>query len=1450
MAIPIWVFKAVRRTAIAALALVVVVVAAFGLLHTRPGLDFAADRLARALSDGETTVGIEGLAGSVASSLRVSRITLADEKGVFAEVENAGLDWKLWSLLGGTIEIDALTARRISLRRLPQSGEQPQSDSGTLVLPFGIRAHRITVEEIALGAEILGTAQRLTARAALDIAAAPARARIELSLKRIDGPPDKAELALDYASRPARFKARIAIEEPAGGLLARLAGLPRGTPLSVSLSGDGPAAAWKGRLDARAGGGISASSAVEVALDKDTVELAIDGVARIAPLLPEPARPFATPELRLRAKLAFTPGQTLKVDDLSAESTAASLAGSGSYRLTNGALEGNFALETKGNSLTGLIPDLSVSRLDAKGRIGGSEAAPEIDLSLNTEQLAYGPVKAGASSATVTVKTRPDGAYAIDGKLDLGALDIGTAVPGGVAGDTASLTAKATVGPGGAIDGARIMLESGPARIEAAASLDATGKAQGTYGLRLAEIAPLAEAAGIAVKGRLAAEGKFTANLAGPTVQASVTGGLSELAGGPAWVAAVIGKRLPVEATFGWQAGRPLTVSGLSLRPDAGSLTAAGTIDFAGGGLDLKAAIAVPDLARFSELAGAKLAGALRLDAAVTGPLARPQARGQAAVLKLTVDGMALGSLGAGYAARQDGKDFALDLRLGGNLLEKPLAGSLQARFKAEGIDLQSIDLTLAGNRVTGDLAFTEEGNRLGGALKARVRDIARVPGAEGIGVTGSVDAEVALDPVGAGKIEISAVARNFAGAGGAPLPVTIGRAEAKVTLLDPFKEQKITGEIVIDAAPKPGAKPGTARLAFTGVLARLDWTAEAKYPRPYPADLSLKGSLQVADGQTRLGIDALEGTYEGRPIKLQSPAAARFGAAGWQAGPLDLTFAGGRLRMRAGVAGGALEAEGELSAFPLKLAALIDERAAVEGTASGSFRANGPISAPRIELSLDAQGIRPLDSDKARFPALTASLTLRQEGGGTRVEATLKGSDGTQLGARLTTGPLIGGGDAAPLDGTVDARLRLAPLAEILGLGGDRLAGDLSANLKLAGTLARPEVKGDIRLTGGSYEGAATGTILRTIEARARLDGNEVRLISLSADDGEAGRISGKGAMRIAGANGAEGSLTLSLNKFTALRHPSAEIQASGDLGLEGSLDAPRIKGKLTIDKGEIRIPDRLAEDIVELDVVEVNAPARPGATVKSQADASLPKTMAVALDVSVEVPGRTFVRGRGLDSEWKGKLDITGTTAAPVIKGKLEAVRGTFAFAGKTFFVRRGTVAFPPGGGAVAEPEISAMAETKLPDLIARIEITGSVSKPTLTVTSDPPLPQEDVLAQILFGKTSGQLTALQAAQLVQTAATLSGKAGGPGIVDKVRGAIGLDVLSVESGEGAGAGASLKAGNYLTEDVFLSVSQGTQPGSQKVGVEVQVTPNVTVESNVSGNADSNIGVNWKWDY
>ena len=53
-----------------------------------------------------------------------------------------------------------------------------------------------------------------------------------------------------------------------------------------------------------------------------------------------------------------------------------------------------------------------------------------------------------------------------------------------------------------------------------------------------------------------------------------------------------------------------------------------------------------------------------------------------------------------------------------------------------------------------------------------------------------------------------------------------------------------------------------------------------------------------------------------------------------------------------------------------------------------------------------------------------------------------------------------------------------------------------------------------------------------------------------------------------------------------------------------------------------------------------------------------------------------------------------------------------------------------------------------------------------------------------------------------------------------------------------------------YLTDEVYLGVKQGATPESSGVGVEVELTPNITVESETSGTGVSKSGVRFKLDY
>jgi translocation and assembly module TamB len=234
------------------------------------------------------------------------------------------------------------------------------------------------------------------------------------------------------------------------------------------------------------------------------------------------------------------------------------------------------------------------------------------------------------------------------------------------------------------------------------------------------------------------------------------------------------------------------------------------------------------------------------------------------------------------------------------------------------------------------------------------------------------------------------------------------------------------------------------------------------------------------------------------------------------------------------------------------------------------------------------------------------------------------------------------------------------------------------------------------------------------------------------------------------------------------------------------------------------------------------------------------------MGLAVDVGIPGRAFLRGRGVDTEWRGNLRVAGTTARPDITGRLEVVRGGVDLLGTEFKVETGTVTFI--GGDKIDPELDIAAVAEANDVDARVHVTGFASAPTFEIGSTSGLPPEEAMARLLFGQSAGSLSPAQAVQLAQAAAALSGR--GPGVLDKLRRGVGLDVLSIESTGPEAGDTRIRAGRYISDRVFLKVEQGITQESREVGVEVRVLPQVTVEGGVGHEGNGRVGVNWRYDY
>ena len=105
----------------------------------------------------------------------------------------------------------------------------------------------------------------------------------------------------------------------------------------------------------------------------------------------------------------------------------------------------------------------------------------------------------------------------------------------------------------------------------------------------------------------------------------------------------------------------------------------------------------------------------------------------------------------------------------------------------------------------------------------------------------------------------------------------------------------------------------------------------------------------------------------------------------------------------------------------------------------------------------------------------------------------------------------------------------QIEPLIALVGVGEDRASGRYLIDLRLAGAMNAPSISGSARVENGTYENFASGTILRDIALRA--SGAQDRLdLSLTAADGEGGRMEGSGTLRLT---------ELGLQRYASLERP-----------------------------------------------------------------------------------------------------------------------------------------------------------------------------------------------------------------------------------------------------------------------------------------------------------------------
>jgi translocation and assembly module TamB len=306
------------------------------------------------------------------------------------------------------------------------------------------------------------------------------------------------------------------------------------------------------------------------------------------------------------------------------------------------------------------------------------------------------------------------------------------------------------------------------------------------------------------------------------------------------------------------------------------------------------------------------------------------------------------------------------------------------------------------------------------------------------------------------------------------------------------------------------------------------------------------------------------------------------------------------------------------------------------------------------------------------------------------------------------------------------------------------------------------------------------------------------------------------------------------------------ADLHLSGPVTGGGTLS-----GEVRIQAAEIRIPDKIPASVPTLtNVREVGTlPNGRGRPRPQPAAAPAPSGPPLNLDVRIRAPRGVFIRGRGAEVELGGDVTVGGTVAAPLPSGGLTVRRGTLDILARRLTFRRGTITFASG---TLIPQLDLQAQSTVNQTEVSVFIRGTPAAPEVTFSSVPELPQDEILAQLLFGKATSRLSPFELAQIAAAVAELTGVGGGgPGVLDKLRSALGLDRLGVGSSTGTSNSPTVEAGRYVAPGVYLGVRQGTTGGQTGVGVQVEITPRLKLEGETAtGPAGDRLGFSYELEY
>ncbi len=1395
-----------------------------------------------ALASEDFALTIGAIEGSLFSSARIDHISLRDHNGIWLSFSGVRIVWSPLSFLAGQLNIDQILVDRVAVVRRPEPSLEKSQSSDRRVPAIGVKINKLEISEIDLATPVLGIEARFTALAALKMVDVDQGIDAMVKVNRIDGADGRLDANLIYKPNKNLLDANIYGAESEGGLVARLLNFEALPALRLTFTGQGPLENWRGDLSLQANNNPFVVGHATVKQSKDNRKFALSLDGYLKPLVPSQAAALLPERTTATIEGYISDEGLISLQKAELNSDALSIAARGEADIRKVKVNGEVSIRISRNDhMPVSIPTdghdhLLINKANLYISVSADHVSQPVSINVDIQGLesSIGKIdRLNLSGQALQQKPSGKGLWQLENFLVEGSAygikprdtkflpvigpSVTWAARGRATHDRVELT-QANLKFGGGILNA-----------SGAIKYDDMPHFEGKIDLRSTDLAVYAEMVANPLKGSARLGIKGTIPFSGDELNVTITGEANNVATGTSALDRLLAAKITLSGRIQQAKQTGIILNNVRLKNDRILTELQGFIRPSE--TKLTAFAEIQNISAFSP----SLSGGLKIRSNLEGKTSSTSISISLLEADLKINGTPLEAPSLsldtiGTRAQQSG-----ELNLQAQYEGQDLRVYSNIWFTEKGFfGLKGLDASFAGASLKGDISKSAD-QKAQGSVKLQIPNLKSFETLVATPLAGQVSALLRLSKKDGDGTDFTLRA-NGKGIKVGDLSVSTLNADVSLANLETKAEAQGVANLI-------GVKFGKTYVPSFKIAAKAedDGTLVFVDTAFNKAKIRASGLVGIREKSIVVDLKTATITQSGLNARLNEPSRISILKRDIEIGRIRVAAADGWVEISGNLAK-SVDLSVVFNKLPANLANVFVPDIGVVGWIKGEVRVVGTTALPKVTYNLTWKKASASAASEFSLPPLTIFTK------GTFVDQRLNLTSqitGTRE-LDLTVSGDIFLRDNILFDLKAKGRMPLSFANATLATRGMRAAGILMADLKLTGSAKDPILSGLASTKGSEFSDASNGVALREVLLIARFAKRSLFIEQLSARSKYGGKLNATGQLGLQIENKFPTDLKIRVDQFKFNDKKTVLGEIDGTFKLEGNLLASlKAKGKLFVRRMDIFVPSSLPHTIEKFDVKHKNIPEENTiAQIKNVPSKEMGVEQNINIDIFVQAAQRVFIHGRGIEAQLGGNLSLVGNVERPNVKGKFKLIRGVFSILGRQLNFKRGYIVFT---GSL-DPYLDFSADSNAGNVLVTVEVTGVASSPKFKFSSIPELPEDEVLALLLFNKELAKLSPIQLAQLATEVHKISGFFTGPRILDNLKNSVGIDVLDVTTEKFGDA--TVKAGSYIDEKIYIGAERAIQGTSGRVIIDLDLTNNLKARGEVGSDGSSKLGIGMEWDY